>query len=126
MLADDEKAHARILTDKLATGKCQLIDSDTLAQAKNIFSGLGDLHSDVKAYLSQLDFYRLALEKEQQSIDLYSRYSDLAKAPLEKELFDFLVKQEKHHYEVLDELVTLLAHAEEWVENAEFGRRKEY
>ncbi len=34
--------------------------------------------------------------------------------------------KEKQHYEVLDEMVQLLQNAEQWVESAEFGIRKDY
>lgn len=36
------------------------------------------------------------------------------------------MKQEEEHYEIIDQLVTLLSRSEEWVESAEFGLRKEY
>ena len=72
------------------------------------------------------DFYKIASEKERESIDLYTKYLSNAEEDREKELFEYLISQEKQHFAVLEELVKLLGHAEEWVENAEFGIRKEY
>ncbi|SEW15114.1 ferritin-like domain-containing protein [[Clostridium] fimetarium] len=126
MLAEDEKKHAQILTDKMNEKSFQLIESDTLLKAKNIFEGIGNIKTEGKEISSQLDFYRIATEKEKQSIDLYKEYLAKATANEEKELFEYLIEQEKHHYEVLDNIASLLLKPEEWVENAEFGIRKEY
>lgn len=126
MMAEDEKMHAQILTDKLNEMLYQLKNNDTLAQAKNIFDGIRDIKVEGKSIPSQLDFYRLAADLEKQSIDLYSKYLSQVIEEQEKELFEYLINQEKQHLAILDELVSLLSHAEQWVENAEFGLRKEY
>jgi len=126
MLAEDEKKHAQILTDKMDKKSFQLIDAQTLSKAKNIFDGIGDIKIEDKEIASQLDFYRIATEKEKQSIDLYKEYLLKAVGSEEKELFEYLIKQEENHYEVLDNMASLLIKPEEWVENAEFGIRKEY
>ena len=126
MLAEDEKKHAQILTDKMDKKSFQLIDAQTLSKAKNIFDGIGNIKIEDKEIASQLDFYRIATEKEKQSIDLYKEYLFKAVGSEEKELFEYLIKQEENHYEVLDNMASLLIKPEEWVENAEFGIRKEY
>ena len=41
-------------------------------------------------------------------------------------LYMFLIGQEEEHLRVLEELVKLLGHAEDWVESAEFGNREIY
>ena len=126
MMAEDEKRHAQILTDKMNEKTFQLVDTDTLAKAKNVFAGKADLKVEGKATPSQLDFYRTALDMEKQSIDLYTGFLSKADGAKEKELFEYLVQQEKQHFDLIEELVTLLGHAEQWVEFAEFGVRKEY
>jgi rubrerythrin len=126
MMAEDEKKHAQLLIDKMNEKAFQLRDSDTLAKAKNVFAGRGDIKIEGKATPSQLDFYRTALDMEKQSIDLYTGYLAKADGVKEKELFEFLIIQEKQHFDLIEELVTMLGHAEQWVEFAEFGVRKEY
>ncbi len=126
MLADDEKKHAKILSDRLNETASELTDSGILSKAKNVFAGLGDIKVEGKDRASQLDFYKFASEIEQQSIDLYSKYLTEAEGESEKELFQFLIQQEKQHFEILDNWVALLKNAEDWVENAEFGNREEY
>ncbi len=126
MLADDEKKHAQILTDRLNETASELTDSGILSKAKNVFEGLGNIKVEGKDKASQLDFYRFASQIEQQSIDLYTKYLAEADEAQEKELFQFLIQQEKQHFEILDTWVSLLKNAEDWVENAEFGNREEY
>ncbi|MEN6624485.1 MAG: rubrerythrin, partial [Smithella sp.] len=60
------------------------------------------------------------------SIDLYTKYLSEAEGAKEKELFEYLIGEERQHFAVLEELVSMLRHAEDWVENAEFGIREEY
>lgn len=95
-------------------------------EAKNIFANLRDIKTEAKEISSQLDFYRMALKMEKESIDLYTNYLDKAEDSRERELFEFLIRQEEQHYQILDELVVLLSRTEEWVESAEFGIREEY
>jgi rubrerythrin len=126
MLANDESHHAQILRNRQNEKAYVLTDSETLLKAKNVFEGIGDIEMELKPIPSQLDFYRIATEKEKQSIAMYSEL--LAKAENQKdlEIFEYLIQQEKQHYEVLDNLALLLQHTEEWVESAEFGLRKDY
>ena len=126
MLAEDEKMHAQLLSHKLKQMPYECKESETLAKAKNIFQDIAKIKIKGKENPSQLDFYRIALAKEKQSIDFYTEHSADPDASLDKEIFAFLIDQEKHHYEVLEELAALLKQAEDWVESAEFGLRKEY
>jgi len=126
LLADEEKAHAAILESKMNSQKYTLDKSEIVSQTTNIFSELENMKSEIKEIPSQLDFYRFALENEQKSIDLYEGFLSESTKDDEKELFSFLIGEEKNHYAIIDELVKLLANAEQWVESAEFGVREDY
>lgn len=126
LLAEDERHHAEILQNKLAALSYELKDRDTLSAAKNIFEGISNFKNELKGIPSQLDFYAMALEKEKQSIQLYEGFLSEAADDQEKKLYQYLIKQEEYHRAILDALVTMISHADEWVESAEFGIRKEY
>lgn len=126
MLAADEAHHAKILTLLKERGSVIMPESDTLQKAKNVFNGIGDIEMALKPIPSQLDFYRIASERESESIALYSEFLAEAKDQHEVEIFEYLIGQEKQHFEVLDILAELLRHAEEWVESAEFGIRNDF
>lgn len=125
ILAKAECKHAQILRNKLDGLTYDLSDAGSYLKINNIFKDLGDFKSDVKATPSQLDFYRTALDIEKQSIDFYTNLLTKTGDENEKELFKYLIEQENLHFSLLDEMVTMLRHAEEWVESAEFGLRKE-
>ena len=126
MLAEDEENHAQILRNTLERAVFHFAETKILSNAKNVFDGIADIKVEGKENISQLDFYRIASEKENQSIELYTKYLGNVEDAKEKELFEYLIKQEEQHLLVLEELEALLRNAEEWVENAEFGIRKEY
>lgn len=125
ILADDEKRHAEILTEKSQSKDWALEDGHKLKKEESVFHGIDDLKSDIRKTPTQLDFYREASHKEKLSIDLYKEYLKKATSENDKDLFEYLVKQEEHHFNMLDDLARMLTHAEEWVEDAEFGIRKE-
>jgi len=125
MLANDEKNHARILRSKLAEKPFELEDTNTLTKAKNVFSTLENYKCEIKEIPSQLDFYRMALGKEKESIDLYTDFLSKAANDGDKKLFQYLIKQEEQHYAILEDLVILLGHTEDWAESADFGKRRE-
>lgn len=126
MLATDESHHAQMLRNRKNRESNQLEDSGILLDTKNIFNESNDIKSDDKLTPSQLDFYRIAAEKEKQSIDLYTDLLSKAEQEEDNKIFEYLIAQEKQHAEVLEYAAIMLQHAEEWVESAEFGIRKEY
>ena len=121
MMAQDEKNHETILRNKMIESPYELIFTDTLSKSKNIFNEIGNFKSELREIPRQLELYKMALDKEKKSIDLYADMLSNAREADEKELFEYLVQQEKQHYEVLDNLVMSLSHPEDWVESAEFG-----
>lgn len=132
MLADDERNHAALLRNRYENREYELGVGSEVDRVGNVFSGLGDINYGDKDISGQLDFYRLASERERESIVLYSEMLEGAMGEVSSQgredvlLFEFLIRQEEEHLRVLEELVKLLSHAEEWVEDAEFGNREEY
>jgi len=125
LLADEEKKHWEILESKKNKLAYKLTSSDLLANAKNMFTSAPDIDAKEKRDSSQLAFYRTASDMEKKSIELYQQFlADTTKAE-EKELYEYLIKQEKQHYEIFDEMSRLLTNAENWIESPEFGRREE-
>ncbi len=126
MLAKDEKNHAVILQNKFDKLTYELVDTSKLSNLSNLFKDIGDVRVEVKKLPSQLDLYKAVMEKEHESINLYTKLQTEAVDENEFKLFAFLIMQEVKHFTIFEELVTLLTQPEEWVEDAEFGVRKEY
>ncbi|MGE5493731.1 MAG: ferritin family protein [Burkholderiales bacterium] len=118
-LADEEIRHAELL--RLSEMEQPFAGEDF---SSNVFDGLSELKVDVKARPEQIDAYRMALDMEQKSIELYERL--LRESGGKSELYEFIIGQEKEHYRVLNEIIRLLSRPENWAESAEFGIREEY
>lgn len=125
LLAEEEKRHARILENKKKQITNNLLDSDFLISAQNIYIGLKGIEVEGTNYPSQLDFYRIVCEMEKESIELYQEFLSEATNAEDRKLFEFLINQEKQHFDAFDEMGHLLQNAEWWIESPEFGRRRE-
>jgi len=125
ILAEDESNHAKVLQKRSNKLIYELKPNETLSETKNLFKGIKHFKSEIKEIPNQLDLYRVALEKEKESIDLYEKFLLEAEDDESKKLFSYLVTQEKDHYEILEELVSQLNKSEDWVESAEFGIRSD-
>lgn len=126
LLADEEEKHAQLLETNADKLTLALEDSNILSEVHSIFKNIADFTSDIKDIPDQLDTYRMALEKEQQSLKFYQDLCADATKEESKKIFEFLAKQEDKHCVIIEELVKLLTRPEEWVESAEFGVREEY
>ena len=125
ILADEERLHAEILEKHAKQVEYEMDESIAYTEFQNVFRDLDDFDVETKTAPDQLDAYRLALQKEQESIDLYEKMLAEAKREEDRALFSFLVEQENIHYRVFDDIIQHLIKAEQWVEDAEFGRRME-
>lgn len=122
-LAKDEKNHAQILTSK-SKGLAYELDESALLPAKSVFRGMADYKSKVKEVPDQVDLYDVALDMEKKSIELYTKL--LSEATEDRELFEYLIKQEQGHLAIVEEIIKLVNRPNAWVEAAEFGEREEY
>lgn len=123
-LAEDEKHHAELLEDK-CSGKTFEANLEDTTASRSVFKEEDFFeYGIITTAPSQLDVYKLALQKEKESIDLYKKL--MGGSAENRELFEFLIRQETKHFEVLDELVKLLNRPNDWAEAPEFGRREEY
>ncbi|MDI9441400.1 MAG: ferritin family protein [Bacillota bacterium] len=126
MLAGEERKHAEILQQYADESDYNLTESGAYTEFKNVFADLDDFSVEVKTTPEQLDGYRLALEKEREMVELYEKMLQEAKTDQDRELFGFLIKEEKKHYQIFSDIIEHLLKAEQWVEDAEFGLREEY
>ncbi len=124
MLAEDEESHAEVLRKRLGHLAWALEANDTFAEVRSIFADLQNFAAD--GATKQLDVYQAAMEMERKSIALYEELCEKAADSADKVLFKHLIKQEQEHLALMKELVIHVRRPEQWVESAEFGRRKPY
>ena len=126
LLAEDENGHAKLLKNELEKISYDLADNETLADTNNVFRDKGDFKNKFEKIPDQLDVYRMALQMEKDSIELYQKFFSESTDEQTKKLFGYLVKQEENHFKIFDNLITLVERPDEWVEDAEFGPREDY
>lgn len=123
-LAQEESEHTQLLEER-SKGLSYKKRASVAVSRKNVFTALKDFKPDENNIAEQLDAYKLALEKEKESIGLYKELS--AKSPESADLYDFLISQEEEHYAIIEEIIKMVNRPKEWVESAEFGLgREEY
>ncbi len=126
LLAKEEEKHVEILMSHADKIDIPLRDNDILAEIRPIFKEISDFKSEIKLYATQLDAYRMALDKEIESLNFYRDLQNKSSEEASKQVFGYLIQQEDKHCIILEELVKLVTRPEEWVESAEFGLREEY
>ncbi len=126
LLAEAEKKHADLLRRKFADFQTSRDENDLDSDSTSLFSKKADYEGEDDVVPGQLEVYAVARDMEQKSIDLYKKLLIEANDEPSKQLFEFLVRQEQDHYSFFDELISLLMRPREWVEDAEFGSRKDY
>ena len=133
-LADDEQRHYKIVQElQKRNGNSHFETDPALSKAENGFE-LGknktfmtkDKDSIVKLKAEQLDVYRAALCKEEESIQTYKKLKETAEQQTEKDILEKIGHEEERHAEVLDNIIQMLNNANEWVESAEFNHTKPY
>lgn len=126
MLAKDEARHEQILLDlanKMPVDSLEALPRDDY---EKIFKDHSPFYRGFKETPDQVDIYLKALDKEQETIDLYKLMLKEATSEADKKIFEFLIKEEKAHFRILEEISSHVIKAQDWVEDAEFGRREEY
>lgn len=126
LLAEEEDKHAAILRSYADKIVLPLTDSNILSDVRSIFKQIKDFTLEIKDIPSQLDVYRMALEKEEESKKFYQDLCDKSSEEQSRQVFEYLTAQEDKHCIILEELVKRVSRPEEWVESAEFGIREEY
>jgi rubrerythrin len=127
-LAEDEQRHYEII--KSAQKQMKLIEGDpSLSKIQNVFvNKTHEFNPDNKEFIAKLkdeqfDVYEAALGKEKESVELYKKLKENAKKPEEQNIFEKLMHEEEKHVEVIENILEMLNHVNDWVEAAEFNHR---
>lgn len=126
MLAKDEREHAALLRQYAAKKQLALKENVTFMECKKIFYQMEKFKNEADFLPAQSHAYAFALQKEKDSIDLYTGMLQNDTPPDEKELIGYLLHQEREHYGLIETLLEMTERSTQWVEAAEFGNRPEY
>ncbi|MBS4539211.1 ferritin family protein [Clostridium sp. D2Q-11] len=138
MMADDERKHYEIIKNI----KENYLDCDSdieIEEVDTIFTQRLENNNYFTDEVDEKDFrfgkiniddtvkaYRHALKLEQESIDYYKKQVENAKSECDKKIFERLAKEEKKHYEAIDNILDHVTKSERWLEDARFNHIEDY
>ena len=121
MMAESEAKHYNIILSMQRNDKTPYsTDTEALTEVKNIFERMKEEKKEVDVDVSQVEFYKEALQVEADSEKFYLERADEEKDLHKKEIFLTLAKEEKSHCILLENLVDLVSQPDTWIENPEW------
>jgi rubrerythrin len=126
MLADDEVKHRQTFEKMKNKKKPDVIETQILEDAKNVFSQMKVEGIDLAPDIEQLDLYKKAQEIELKSENFYRHEASLSENSEQKECLLKIAEEEKKHYHLLQNIIEFISRPQQWIENAEFYHLDEY
>ncbi len=119
MMAESESKHYNVILDMQKNDKTEYSkDAEVLTKIKNIFTKIKE-EKEIDVDVSQVEFYKKALEIETNSEKFYLERADEEKDPHRKEIFLVLAKEEKGHCILLENIVNLVSQPDNLIEISE-------
>lgn len=125
LLADDEVAHQKIFSCLQSDLPLTKNTADPIA-SQNVFAQLKKENAMADLDSSQLHLYQKALDVEKKSQELYLQEAAKVTEPEVKKILEQLAAEEEQHYFLLHNIVELMLHPQNWVENGEFYHNEVY
>ena len=120
MMAESEAKHYNVILDMQKNNKTEYSkDAEVLTKIKNIFIKMKE-EKEIDVDVSQVEFYKKALEIEKSSEEFYLERAGEEKDSHRKKIFLTLAKEEKGHCILLENIVNLVSQPDNWIENSEW------
>ena len=120
MLADEEVKHYNVFKNMMKKEDMDLDDLDLITDTKTIFQTLANEKDNVSFDAEQIQFYKDAIAREEQSHDFYAEKAEELDNEKQKRIFLHVAKEEVKHKLILEEIVTFLEEPADWIASAEF------
>jgi len=120
IMAESETKHYNVILSMQKNDKTQYsADTEVLTKIKNIFVKMKE-EKGIDVDVSQVEFYKKALEVEANSEKFYLERADEEKDPHRKKIFLTLASEEKSHCVLLENIVNFVSQPDNWLENSEW------
>ncbi|PLY10097.1 MAG: hypothetical protein C0626_06455 [Arcobacter sp.] len=120
MLADEEVKHYNIFKNMMKKEDIDLEKLDLITDTKTIFQTLTQEKDNIDLDKEQVQFYKDAITREENSKNFYAQKAEELESVTEKSIFLQIAAEEVKHKKVLEEIVTFLEEPADWVASAEF------
>lgn len=114
-VADDEKRHLAMLSD-IFRGKDIIINTiNPKDNIRTVFTTMKDeMMRRVEASDDELEAFNIAMQMEKDGIEFYRKAKLGAGSDLERSLFERLIVEEAHHYDIFAETYSFLLDTGNW------------
>jgi rubrerythrin len=131
MLANDEKKIILAYENMklLDSGRSIDISCDTdtcMKDTKQIFEKFKHGTENFDCSIAQISLYQSSLEKQKEIVKILKEELKASTDPERAKIIEKLTREKIKHVLILETLVEMLLHTEQWVENAEFNHFDEY
>lgn len=120
MLAEEEVKHYHVFKSMMNQEELDLDKLNLITDTKTIFETLQAQKNKVDINKTQINFYKDAIAREENSHDFYVYEASKISNQIEKAIFLKIADEEIKHKKVLEEIVHFLEEPADWVASAEF------
>jgi rubrerythrin len=120
MLADEEVKHYNVFKNMMKKNDIDINKLDIITDTKTIFETLSNEKNNINFDEEQIQFYKEAIKKEENSHQFYLDKSNEVETENEKAIFIKIAEEEIKHRKVLEEIVEFIQEPDNWVASAEF------
>ncbi|AXH12750.1 ferritin family protein [Halarcobacter bivalviorum] len=120
MLADEEVKHYNVFKSMMKKEKLDLENLNLLTDTDTIFATLSKEKDNVAFDEKQINYYKDAISREENSHNFYIEKSKDIDDENERQIFLEIAHEEVKHKKILEEIVHFLEEPENWVASAEF------
>lgn len=126
-LADEEVVHYNTFKKLQEKTEIQILQSNVLDKAKNIFIEIKDTGNlDLSDESPQTEAYEKALQAEKEAYTFYEQKAEESDDPEEKHILHTFAREERQHYQLLKNVLEFVSRPQQWLENAEYANMAEY
>ncbi len=126
MLVEDTNSHINSLRNMNQFIKAEPNDSDFFLKAKEIFHSLQEKKKYGICNLDQIEAYENVRVNLKKTIALYEEMITNTHDDRQSEIITLIFNEKRKHVYLLDNIIELLLHPEQWVENGEFNHMEAY
>jgi rubrerythrin len=126
MLADEEVKHLHVVEHMQAEAPRVVSETPILAHAREIFEKMRGSTKKFDFNITEAELYRKAADIEEESKRFYLDRAEEVEDPAQKEIFKKLAAEEHKHWLIVDNIRSLVAKPETFLENAEFFHYDDY
>ncbi|MFC1898182.1 ferritin family protein [Candidatus Cloacimonadota bacterium] len=112
---------------QMTDDKCtELKSGDAYESTIKYFQDLQNKQETFSCDIDQVKMYKHAMKLLDKKIDFYSRGLEELDCITNKAVLTEIIKEEKHHRSVLENIIEIVNRPHTWIENAEFTHHENY